>query len=103
MTKLAALAMALGLAIATPTSAQIKWDMPTAYPANNFHTENIVQFVSVTVVSTSGSTAIFQASPLVLDFSQVPRGGTPAEFAAFLAKDSQAWGQVVARNNIRID
>jgi tripartite-type tricarboxylate transporter receptor subunit TctC len=39
----------------------------------------------------------------VLDFSQVPRGGTPAEFAAFLAKDSQAWGQVVARNNIRID
>jgi len=39
----------------------------------------------------------------VLDFSQVPRGGTPAEFAAFLAKDSQAWGQVVARNHIRID
>jgi tripartite-type tricarboxylate transporter receptor subunit TctC len=39
----------------------------------------------------------------VLDFSQVPRGGTAAEFAAFLAKDSKAWGEVVARNNIRID
>src|SRR5262249_16817212 len=46
MTKLAALAMALVLAIATPAAAQIKWDMPTAYPANNFHTENIMQFVN---------------------------------------------------------
>ena len=25
--------------------AQTKWDLPTAYPANNFHTENIQQFV----------------------------------------------------------
>jgi tripartite-type tricarboxylate transporter receptor subunit TctC len=39
----------------------------------------------------------------VLDFSQVPRGGTAPEFAAFLARDSKAWGEVVARNNIRID
>ncbi|HSV81371.1 MAG TPA: tripartite tricarboxylate transporter substrate binding protein [Ramlibacter sp.] len=39
----------------------------------------------------------------VQDFTQVPRGGTPADFAAFLAKDSQNWGNVVARGNIRID
>ena len=26
--------------------AQTKWDMPTAYPATNFHTENIMQFAS---------------------------------------------------------
>ncbi len=26
--------------------AQTKWDLPTAYPANNFHTENITQFVA---------------------------------------------------------
>src|SRR5438132_4964788 len=58
MTKLAALAMALGLAIATPTSAQIKWDMPTAYPANNFHTENIVQFVSDVDHATGGKLKI---------------------------------------------
>ena len=25
--------------------AQTKWDFPTAYPAHNFHTENITQFV----------------------------------------------------------
>ncbi|HSV52804.1 MAG TPA: tripartite tricarboxylate transporter substrate binding protein, partial [Burkholderiaceae bacterium] len=31
----------------------------------------------------------------VQDFTQVPRGGTPAEFAAFLAKDSENWGRVV--------
>ncbi len=39
----------------------------------------------------------------VLDFSQVPRSGTPADFAAFLAKDFDAWGRVVARNQIKID
>ena len=54
-----------------------------------------------TVMQDVASRADFRQK--VLDFSQVPRGGTPAEFAAFLAKDSQAWGQVVTRNNIRID
>lgn len=37
---------AVGLAVALPVAAQTKWDMPTAYPANNFHTENIQQFAS---------------------------------------------------------
>ena len=26
--------------------AQTKWDLPAAYPANNFHTENLVQFAA---------------------------------------------------------
>ena len=30
----------------TPAPAQVKWDMPTAYPATNFHTENIAQFAN---------------------------------------------------------
>jgi TRAP-type C4-dicarboxylate transport system substrate-binding protein len=38
--------VALALAGALPAVAQTKWDMPTAYPANNFHTENIQQFAS---------------------------------------------------------
>ena len=38
--------VALALAFALPAVAQTKWDMPTAYPANNFHTENIQQFAS---------------------------------------------------------
>lgn len=32
--------------LATPAFAQTKWDLPAAYPANNFHTENLVQFAS---------------------------------------------------------
>lgn len=39
----------------------------------------------------------------VMDFTQVPVGGTPKEFAAFLAKDSDAWGKVILRSNIRIE
>jgi TRAP-type transport system periplasmic protein len=35
-----------GLAISTASFAQVKWDLPTAYPANNFHTENIAQFAT---------------------------------------------------------
>jgi len=44
MNRLTALAAAFAIAIALPAAAQTKWDMPTAYPANNFHTENIQQF-----------------------------------------------------------
>jgi TRAP-type transport system periplasmic protein len=36
---------ALGLVLAATAAAQTKWDMPTPYPATNFHTENIMQFV----------------------------------------------------------
>ena len=39
---LAALALALPLA----ALAQTKWDLPAAYPATNFHTENLVQFAN---------------------------------------------------------
>ncbi len=45
MHKLWAFATAMLMAFASPLLAQTKWDMPTAYPANNFHTENIMQFV----------------------------------------------------------
>src|SRR6185369_16088667 len=38
-----AVAVAIAAALAFPASAHTKWDMPTAYPANNFHTENIQQ------------------------------------------------------------
>jgi len=41
-----ALVAAAGLAAALPAAAQTKWDLPAAYPANNFHTENLQQFAS---------------------------------------------------------
>ena len=38
-----AAALALG---AAATAAQTKWDLPAAYPATNFHTENLAQFAA---------------------------------------------------------
>jgi TRAP-type C4-dicarboxylate transport system substrate-binding protein len=40
------LAAALAFALAPFAAAQTKWDLATAYPATNFHTENIQQFVA---------------------------------------------------------
>jgi TRAP-type C4-dicarboxylate transport system substrate-binding protein len=38
--------------------AQAKWDLPTAYPASNFHTENIVQFAKEAGEASGGKLAI---------------------------------------------
>ncbi|RYF16186.1 MAG: C4-dicarboxylate ABC transporter substrate-binding protein [Comamonadaceae bacterium] len=34
------------LALAGQAAAQTKWDLPAAYPAGNFHSENLVQFAN---------------------------------------------------------
>ena len=41
-------------AFALPVFAQTRWDLPTAYPANNFHTENIQQFAADVDKATAG-------------------------------------------------
>ena len=38
--------------------AQTKWDLPAAYPANNFHTENLVQFAADVDKATAGKLKI---------------------------------------------
>jgi len=38
------LGAAAALAMTAAAQAQTKWDLPAAYPATNFHTENLVQF-----------------------------------------------------------
>ena len=53
-----ALIAALGVSIALTSAAQTKWDMPTAYPATNFHTENINQFVADVDKATGGKLKI---------------------------------------------
>jgi len=53
-----AYAAALALVFALPVAAQTKWDMPTAYPANNFHTENIQQFANDVDKATGGKLKI---------------------------------------------
>ena len=47
------------LAVGTcAASAQTKWDLPTAYPATNFHTENITQFAKDVDTATGGKLKI---------------------------------------------
>ena len=47
------------LAVGTcAASAQTKWDLPTAYPATNFHTENITQFAKDVDAATGGKLKI---------------------------------------------
>ena len=49
--------IALGLSSAV-AQAQVKWDLPAAYPANNFHTENLVQFAADVEKATGGKLKI---------------------------------------------
>ena len=37
---------AMGLAVSTATAFAQKWDMPMAYPATNFHSENAKDFAA---------------------------------------------------------
>src|SRR5512140_3559477 len=53
-----AISAALAGAAAGGAFAQTKWDLPTAYPANNFHTENLQQFVSDVDKATGGKLKI---------------------------------------------
>jgi TRAP-type transport system periplasmic protein len=53
--------VAFGLALATFTlaaSAQTKWDLASAYPASNFHTENLAQFAADIDKATGGQLKI---------------------------------------------
>ncbi len=58
MKAIRALIAALGVSVALTAAAQTKWDMPTAYAASNFHTENINQFVADVDRATSGKLKI---------------------------------------------
>ena len=50
----ASLGAATALSIAGAAAAQTKWDLPAAYPANNFHTENLQQFADDVDKATGG-------------------------------------------------
>jgi TRAP-type C4-dicarboxylate transport system substrate-binding protein len=45
-------------ALAGQVSAQTKWDLPAAYPASNFHSENLVQFAGDVDKATGGKLKI---------------------------------------------
>lgn len=49
---------AAAAALAMSAASQTKWDLATAYPPTNFHTENIVQFAADVDKATSGALKI---------------------------------------------
>ena len=46
------------LSVGTAAFAQTKWDLPAAYPATNFHSENLVQFANDVDKATAGKLKI---------------------------------------------
>jgi len=52
------LALALSATLAAPAAAQVKWDLPSAYPTSNFHTENLAQFAADVEKATAGKLKI---------------------------------------------
>ena len=50
--------ISMGLGLGTTALAQTKWDLPTAYPATNYHTENITQFAKDVDAATGGKLKI---------------------------------------------
>jgi TRAP-type C4-dicarboxylate transport system substrate-binding protein len=49
-----ALAATASLLLSAPALAQTKWNLPAAYPATNYHTENLVQFAADVKAATGG-------------------------------------------------
>lgn len=56
--RLKTLMMITGLALAGAAPAQTVWDLPAAYPATNFHTENLLQFATDVDKATRGKLKI---------------------------------------------
>jgi TRAP-type C4-dicarboxylate transport system substrate-binding protein len=52
------LSLAGALLAAMPAAAQTKWNLPAAYPSDNFHTENLVQFSKDVAAATGGKLQI---------------------------------------------
>ena len=51
-------ATVFALLAAAPVAAQTQWDLPTAYPASNFHTENLQLFADEVAKTTGGKLRI---------------------------------------------
>jgi TRAP-type C4-dicarboxylate transport system substrate-binding protein len=59
MVRLSAFAAAVAVALlAAPACAQVRWSLPSAYPADNFHSENLDAFAQEVAEATGGKLAI---------------------------------------------
>ncbi len=90
--------VAAGLALAglaLGAAAQTKWDLPSAYPAANFHTENLVQFASDVqkdsggklVITVHANAALFKAP----EIKRAVQGGQAQAGEVLLANFQNEW------------
>jgi len=92
----ALLAAALGALLATSAvQAQTKWDLPAAYPASNFHTENLSQFAADVDKATGGKLKITVHAGASLfkapEIKRAVQGGQAQMGEILLANFSNEW------------
>jgi TRAP-type C4-dicarboxylate transport system substrate-binding protein len=61
-TTLLMLATAITLCVSERAKAQTRWKLPSAYPADNFHSKNLAVFAKDVAASTGGKLEITIAS-----------------------------------------
>jgi len=92
---LAAVAGAAALSLSAGAWAQTKWDLPAAYPASNFHTENLMQFAADVDKASAGklkitvhaNAALFKAP----EIKRAVQGGQAQIGEILLANFSNEW------------
>jgi TRAP-type transport system periplasmic protein len=90
-----ALLVLVSAVAASGAAAQTKWDLPTAYAATNFHTENIVQFAADVDKTTTGklkitvhaNAALFKAP----EIKRAVQGGQAQAGEILLANFQNEW------------
>ena len=87
--------LAIGAAAQTPVQAQTKWDLPAAYPATNYHTENLVQFAADVDKASAGKLKItVHANASLFKANEIKRavqGGQAQAGEILLANFQNEW------------
>lgn len=90
-----ALIAAVALSLGASAMAQTKWDLPAAYPASNFHSENLVQFANDVDKASGGKLKItVHANASLFKATEIKRavqGGQAQIGEILLANFSNEW------------
>ena len=80
--------VAAALTLGGAAFAQTKWDLPAAYPANNFHTENLSAFAADVDKATAGKLKIqVHANASLFKANEIKRavqGGQATAYRSFM-------------------
>jgi TRAP-type transport system periplasmic protein len=91
----AAVSLTCSLFLASTASAQTKWDLPSAYPTTNFHTENLMQFAADVDKATAGKLKITVHSNASLfkapEIKRAVQGGQAQMGEILLANYQNEW------------